>query len=518
MIKKLAAIDLGTNSFHLLIVQPEGDGCKFRVLDHVKETIRLGSGSTDMKHLSEKAIARAIEALKRFKQIADSYGAQVRAIGTSALREALNQNQFITQVRAETGIFVEVISGFEEARLIYLGVLQALPLFNRQSLLFDIGGGSTEFLIGLRRRVLYGNSLKLGAMRLTQRFFPDGKFKRSAVKECRDYVSGMLSPIVREVRKLGYEIAVGSSGTLLTAARVVFGKSKKPNGGGPQLNGLIIPRERMLEALDEIISARTIKNVAAIPGIEADRADIIVGGAIVLEQIFKRLRIQQVTLSEASLQEGIAFNTIEKKQKKPGHHYLSDLRRSSVLALAGNFAFEKQHSAHVTHLALRLFDETSRLHALQPVHRELFEYSALLHDIGLFISHSLHHRHAYYLIRNSELLGFTENEKAIMANVARYHRKSHPKLKQHEGFMELGPEDRNVVVKLASLLRIADGLDRSHASVVRDLSVRRKSGRLVCRLKPRHNASVGLEIWGAERKKQLFEETFRLKVSFVRVG
>jgi exopolyphosphatase/guanosine-5'-triphosphate,3'-diphosphate pyrophosphatase len=171
MIKNLAAIDLGTNSFHLLIVQSEETGRTFRVLDHVKETIRLGSGSTDMKHLSEKAMARAIEALKRFKQIADSYGAQVRAIGTSALREALNRSQFITRIKAETGITVEVVSGFEEARLIYLGVLQALPLFNRQTLLFDIGGGSTEFLIGLRRRVLYGNSLKLGAMRLDTAVF-----------------------------------------------------------------------------------------------------------------------------------------------------------------------------------------------------------------------------------------------------------------------------------------------------------------------------------------------------------
>lgn len=515
MIKKLAAIDMGTNSFHLLIVQPQQSGCKFKVLDHVKETIRLGSGSTDMKHLSENAIDRALEALSRFKQIADSYGANIRAIGTSALREALNQNQFITQVKAETGITVEVVSGFEEARLIYLGVLQALPLFNRQTLLFDIGGGSTEFLIGKRRRVLYGNSLKLGAMRLTQRFFPDGKFRFAAIKQCREYVSGMLSPIVREVNKRGYEIAVGSSGTVLTTARAIYAKDKLPFSAG--LNGAVITRERMLEALDEIISARTIKNVAAISGIDADRADIIVGGAIVLEQIFMRLRIARITLSEASLQEGIAFDTLEKNEKKPSHHYLSDLRRSSVNALADSFAFEKQHAAHVSSLVLRLFDETARLHKLSPIHRELLEYGAKLHDIGLFVSHSQHHRHTYYLIRNAELLGFTENEKAIMANVARYHRKSHPKLK-HEGFMELNPEDRDAVIKLASLLRIADGLDRSHCGAVRDLDASIHGGRLLCRLKPRGHASVSLEIWGAERKKQLFEETFKSSVSFIKTA
>ena len=511
MIKKLAAIDMGTNSFHLLIVQPQQNDCKFKVIDHVKETIRLGSGSTDMKHLSESAIDRAIDALKRFKQIADSYGAPVRAIGTSALREALNQNQFITQVKAETGITVEVVSGFEEARLIYLGVLQALALFNRQTLLFDIGGGSTEFLIGKRRRVLYGNSLKLGAMRLTQRFFQDGKFRPSAIKECRDYVSGMLSPIVREVNKRGYEIAVGSSGTALTVARAARARQKFPAAAG--LNGVVITRDLMLETLDEIISARTIKNVAAIAGVEADRADIIVGGAIVLEQIFLRLRIPRITLSEASLQEGIAFDTLEKNLKKPNHHYLSDLRRSSVKALADNFSLEKEHATHVAHLALLLFDETARMHKLPPMYRELLDYAAKLHDVGLFVSHSQHHRHAYYLVRNSELLGFTENEKAIMANVARYHRKSHPKLK-HEGFMELSYEDRDAVVKLSALLRIADGLDRSHSSVVRNLSTAVHDGRVVCRLTPRHNASLDLEIWGAERKKQLFEETYKRGIVF----
>jgi exopolyphosphatase/guanosine-5'-triphosphate,3'-diphosphate pyrophosphatase len=515
MIKKLAAIDMGTNSFHLLIVQPDMSGSKFKVLDHVKETIRLGSGSTDMKYLSPDAIVRALEALKRFKQMADSYGAQVRAIGTSALREALNQGEFIARAKAETGIIVEVVSGFEEARLIYLGVLQALPVFNRQMLLFDIGGGSTEFLIGLRRKVLYGNSLKLGAIRLTQRFFSKGVFERKSIKECREYVAGMLSPIVRDVHKNGYEFAVGSSGTLLTVARVISQKSKPPVGAG--LNGLVISRTQMLSALNEILLARTVKNVAAIPGVGIDRADIIVGGAIVLEQIFQTLDLKQVTLSEASLQEGIAFDTIEKRLKKPNHHYLADLRRSSVRALADNFAYEKKHSAQVTSLALRLFDETSGIHKLQPIHRELLEFSALLHDIGLFVSHSLHHRHTYYLIRNAELLGFTENEKTIMANVARYHRKSHPKPK-HEGFAQLNPEDQDVVIKLAAILRIADGLDRSHTCVVSDLSVGIKAGHILCKLTARHNSDVGLEIWGAERKKQLFEETFMMAVSFATVG
>jgi exopolyphosphatase/guanosine-5'-triphosphate,3'-diphosphate pyrophosphatase len=221
---------------------------------------------------------------------------------------------------------------------------------------------------------------------------------------------------------------------------------------------------------------------------------------------------RQETLAEPFFSEQAVSAFNKSGDKKPGH-LLVATRLKSVQLLADNFLFEKKHSEHVANLSVRLFDETVSLHSLQPKYRELLWFSALLHDIGLFLSYSLHHRHTFYLIKNAELFGFTENEKNIMANVARYHRKSHPKLK-HGGFAGLSYEDREIVVKLAALLRIADGLDRSHTGNVEDLSVSTKAGQSDCQLIARHKNAMDLEIWGANRKKLLFEETFGVEVSF----
>jgi exopolyphosphatase/guanosine-5'-triphosphate,3'-diphosphate pyrophosphatase len=192
---RLAAIDIGTNSFHLIITEVETDTGNFKILGREREIVRLGSSSSDMKYLSRDAANRGIKTLKRFKALADAAGAQVRAVATSALREALNQDEFISQVRDEIGIKIEIASGYEEARFIYLGVLQSLPVFDNTVLLIDIGGGSTEFLVGQKRGILYDNSLKLGAIRLTQRFFPDGKYDNSAVKDCRKFIRGSMNPV-----------------------------------------------------------------------------------------------------------------------------------------------------------------------------------------------------------------------------------------------------------------------------------------------------------------------------------
>ena len=509
--KNLAAIDIGTNSFHLVIAEVNTETGRFRILGKEKEVVRLGAGSTDMKYLSESAMDRGIAVLKRYRIVADAFHADVRAIATSAVREAINKQDFVQRAKIETGIRMEIVSGLEEARLIYLGVLQALPVFHKKSLLIDIGGGSTEFLIGEKRSIHFSNSLKLGAVRLTERFFKSGNLSRKTIEECRKYVRGFLVSIIRDVKKQQFEVCIGTSGTINNLANIM-----RANRGGAielPLNNVSFSRTELLGTVKNILLLLTTHERMEIEGMDPDRAEIIPAGAIILEQIFLALGIKTATVSEYSLREGIILDSIEKMHTKRPSVYLHNLRRSSVLHLAEIYHYEKKHAHHVNDLALQLFDQTKYLHKLNGQAREYLEAAAILHEVGSFVSHTQHHRHSYYLIRNAELFGYTENEKEIIANVARYHRKSHPKIK-HEGYNLLSNEDKILVSKLAAFLRIADGLDRSHASHIQRVKIR-KIGRNL-RVKVFHTAKghTELELWGANRKKQLFEIVFRKRIEF----
>jgi len=509
---RLAAIDIGTNSFHLILGEADTNTGKFNILGRERELVRLGSGSTDMKYLQEDAMLRGIEVLKRFKGLADSAGAKVRAIATSAVREAINQNEFIRRAREATGIRVEIASGIEEARFIYLGVLQALPVFNKRVLLIDIGGGSTEFLIGFQREIIYDISLKLGAIRQTQRFFSDKELDSKSIKTFRKHIAGYMAPVTRECKKYNYELAVGSSGTISNIANII--NINRGGEAGVKLNNFTFTSKELFETVDMIIDAKTVKQREKIPGMDADRADIIAAGALILEQIFKELKIKEMTYSEYALREGILFDTIEKKFKGKDGEYLHNIRNKSIMHVAENFSFDKEHSLHVTSLALKIFDQLKDIHKLGNLEREYLEAAGILHEVGLFVSHSQHHRHSYYLVRNSEMLGFTENEKEIIANVARYHRKSHPKPK-HPEFTKLNTEDQLITRKLAGILRIADGLDRSHSFAVKDVECSVEGNELTVKLTGENNNSdLELDIWGAETKKSLFEETFGVNIKF----
>lgn len=507
--KRLAAIDIGTNSFHLIVADADPKTGRFRILDREKEIIRLGSGSTDMKHLSESAMRRGIEALVRFKRIADSMNAPIRAIATSAVREALNQDDFRRRVRTETGITVEVASGSEEARLIHLGVLQSLPIYNRRILLVDIGGGSTEFLVGHRRSIAYSNSLKLGAVRLTQRFFPDGRTNKRSVRECRAYVRGMLAPVARIIHRYDLDMSVGSSGTIANIAGIA--RTKASGDNDEPLNGFQFTRRQVADVTSAIIDASETTDRLRIPGLDPSRADIIAAGAIILEQILESFKQSTMVYSEYALREGIILDTVEQWHSSVRSRHLSNIRQTSVQHVANLFRVERMHAQQVRRLALSLFDQTVRLHGFGDVEREYLEAAAILHESGLFVSHSQHHRHSYYLIRNADLLGFTENEKEIVANVARYHRKSHPKQK-HESFSQLTSDAQTVVTRLSAIMRIADGLDRNHVASVQSVTVRRSGHRIHLRVTPRARRSLDLEIWGANRKKELFEDTFGVRV------
>jgi exopolyphosphatase / guanosine-5'-triphosphate,3'-diphosphate pyrophosphatase len=512
--ESLAAVDIGTNSIHLVVVRVK-ESNRFEILAQEKEVVRLGSGSKDMKYLKEDAMERGVSTLKRFRQIADISKAEIKAVATSAVREALNKEVFIQRVRQEAGIEIEVISGFEEARLIYLGILQTLPVFDKRVLLVDIGGGSTEFLVGQNGEVLEANSLKLGAIRLTDNFFREEPVDAKALNRCREYVKAYLNPMARQVSRLGYEIAIGSSGTILNIAQMI--QILRGQSTVRLMSNFVFSRSELDEIVRIVTRADTIRKRQKIEGLDPKRADIILGGLIILEQVFEEMHIAAMTVSTFALREGVILDTLQKHRGSTLHH-LTDIRYKGVIQLAESCQYEKQHSEQVAKLAMQFFDQLRSLHHLEDSCREYLEAACLLHDIGFYISHAQHHRHTYYIIRNSEYLtGFTSHEIELIAQIARYHRKSAPKLK-HEEFARLSPGDQDIVRKLSVFLRLASGLDRTHANLVRSIRCKLNGESLVVHLESAKPESPHLEIFTAESRKDIFEEVFGVKVSFTAIG
>ena len=508
----LAAIDVGTNSVHLLVARPTRHH-RFEVLASEKEVVRLGSGSRDMKELSSDAMDRGVAALTRFRQLATTWDADVVAVATSAVREAANAAVFLERARTEAGVEVDVISGPEEARLIHLGVLQAVPVYDRQLLLIDIGGGSTEVLVGRGESVLLARSLKLGAIRLTERFFPGGAVVAGAVEACREHVRARLNPVVREVRHHGYEVAVGSSGTIGAIAQMALAARGEP--AARTLSNVAFTRADLERVVEAVAAAPTAEERSTlVAGLDPKRADIIVGGAVLAEQLFSELDIDELVVSDFALREGLLLDALHKREG-PSRDHLQDLRRRSVVHLAHRLDPEPEHAHHTTALALQLFDATAEHHHLPLATRELLEAAGLLHNVGLSISHDAHHKHSYYVIRNSEwLAGFTQHEVELIAQVARYHRKSAPRAK-HPEYALLGEDDQRAVATLAGLLRVAIGLDRTHAQVVRSVRCEEGDGGLRIVVDVASGADASLERYVADERKGLLEATLAMPVTIV---
>jgi exopolyphosphatase/guanosine-5'-triphosphate,3'-diphosphate pyrophosphatase len=504
-----AAIDIGTNSIHIVIARLGGRG-RFDVLTREKDSVRLGHGSGDMNELDDGAMDRGIDTLRRFRQLAESFDAQVTAVATSAVREAANRDLFIQRARDEAGVDVEVISGVEEARLIHLGVLQAVPVFDRQHVTIDIGGGSTEFVVAKGEEVHVARSVKLGAIRITDRFFPGGTVRPRAVKECREYVNSYLAPLAREVQPWGFDIAVGSSGTInAIAAMIEHRRGRDPSRG---VNNVSFTRDELAGVVEVVMNTRTAEERLAIRGLDARRADIITGGVILLEQIFERLGITSMTVSEYALREGVLLD-VASQQDDDAFHHLSDIRRQGVQRVLEMFERDRAHVEHSTDLALRLFDGTRALHGLATAERDLLEAGGFLHNVGLFISHSAHHKHSYYVIRNSDqLVGFTDHEVECMALVARYHRKSLPS-PRHAEFAALAPADQRVVSVLAGMLRVGIALDRTHSAVVHDITCTVRADVVDTRVHLRDGADASLELYAADQRKDLLEIALGLPVA-----
>jgi len=516
--RPIAAIDIGTNSFHMVVarvgdVPSQAGAGTFEVIAREKEMVRLGSSSGDMKELSPDAIERGVAALGRMARIAAIHDADLTAVATSAVREAENAQVFIDRARDEAGVDVEVVSGVEEARLIHLGVLQAVPVYEQRLVLIDIGGGSTEILVGERGETLAAGSLKLGAIRLTRRFFRTDRLHPGAVESCRRHIRTMLAPMVREVERHGFEVAVASSGTAQTLAAMA-NERREGTTELRRFNNFVLTVAEVDAVVADLAGAETVEDRRRLPGLDSSRADIILGGALILEQAMHELGIDELVISDNALREGVLLDALDRRRGATMHH-LRDLRRRSVLQLAAAMDEEPEHSARAAALALEIFDGTAPRHGLGPDRRELLEAAALLANVGQAISHSEHHKHSYYVVRHSDRLsGFNDHEIELIALVARYHRKSAPRQK-HAEFARLRVDDQDAVSALAGILRVAIALDRSHAGPVEAVRVVSGSDPLRLVVHARPGADLALELHAAGERKDLLEAVLDQRIEVV---
>ena len=509
---KIAAIDVGTNSFHLIIVSVDNRGI-LQVHYREKEVVRLGCCAKDMKVLMPDAIERGVTALNRFSLLANSEKAEISAVATSAVREAENKDEFLKKVKKATGIDIEVISGTEEGRLIYMGTIHALPIEGQRTLVIDIGGGSTETVIGQSGEVKYVHSEKIGAIRLTEGFFPNGIATPESVNACREFIKGDWSPTMKRLIETGFETVVGTSGTILNLAAMALADKKEilPE----EINGLNVNRDDFLNIIEKIVNIETTEERRLLPGIDESRADIIVAGALIIEHAIKSLNIQNILISSYALREGIVYNTIEKNRARLEHKQLSYLRYETIKNICERYNVLLPHSEHVKNLSLRIFDELHWLHGLGFSEREWLEAAALLHDVGFYISTDQHHKHSYYLISHCDMPGFTKDESEVIANIARYHRKSHPNNK-HGNYKKLPTDKKRIVKILAGILRIAEGIDRRQLLIVKDIKIKVIGKTITILLLPESSENTpDIELWGADRRKSLLEEALKMEIQFV---
>jgi exopolyphosphatase/guanosine-5'-triphosphate,3'-diphosphate pyrophosphatase len=503
--RNLAAIDIGTSSLHLAIARPQAGG-RPELLLREKVPVRLGSGTGDMKSLDPAAVDRGVEVLVAFRALADAHDADIHAVATSAVREAENPSIFLDRARDEAGIEVDVISGMEEARLIHLGVLGAVDFTEHPYLVIDIGGGSTEFIVGHHTNLLLARSLKIGHVRLANRFFPAGVVDPDSIDACRRYIRSFIAPAAITIRQQRVRQVAGASGTFQTIAAV---------SGGAEAQDPRTPIDRAAvdAAVDRILSCPTAEERLSIPGVEPHRADTIAAGAILVQTLMDSLGLTSFVVSPDALREGLVLDRLDRRDPSPDTLlHLGSVRSSSVQAVAERFGENLSHARQATDIALTLFDATVDLHGLGDYERDILEGASMLHNVGRFIGHGAHHRHSYYLIRNSDhLAGFSVRELELMAQVARYHRKSEPK-PTHAEYMALSATDQRIVATLAGMLRIGIALDRTYRNIATDLAVG-VSDRAVDIVVDGDPDDLELELFAANERRGLLERALARTVT-----
>jgi exopolyphosphatase/guanosine-5'-triphosphate,3'-diphosphate pyrophosphatase len=484
----VGAMDVGTNAVRLEIARVLPDG-SLETLHQERDPIRPGEGVFLTGRVSPEVEERLVGTIRRYAALCRRYRARVRAVATSAIREAKNGRDVVRRVRAAAGIELEVVSGREEARLICLGVLRGRPASAR-AVLLDIGGGSTEVATAVGEKPTNLWSVQVGAVRLTQIFGTSGKVSAERLAALRAFAAEAFREAIPSFRA-GARPALGSSGTI--EAVVGFAAEQKRAS-----------RKEITRAV-EALAAMTVAERRRY--FDPRRAEIVVAGAVILEAAMRHLGLTHVAAVGTGLRNGVLVE-LSRRGARPANGPSAE----AIVALGRRFRFDEGHASQVTRLALTLYDELARLHRLPPLARAILEAGALLHDVGHSVSAQAHHKHTYYLVSNADLPGFSDRERELVALVARYHRRSVPTGRRRD-LEDLGAAELRMVRKLVAILRVADALDRSHQQPVRTLGVDVRSRAVGLRIGARD--PIELELWDAAREAALFQRVFGRRLVLV---
>jgi exopolyphosphatase/guanosine-5'-triphosphate,3'-diphosphate pyrophosphatase len=505
---RLAALDVGSNSIRLVVAEIQSEGT-YRVLDEEREVTRLGRGLDAVARLADDTVEKSLEAIGKMKAIADGFQVRdLKAIATSAVREASNGRWFCREAERRHGVRIDVISPDEEAEFAFRSVRANFNLEGRSIAVVDLGGGSTEVILSAGTVVDQVHSLRLGAVRLTERHCHSDPLRRKHRSKLRKEIDRTIK---REIGKPPFaaDMMIGSGGTFSTLAEMI---QFQRQGQASSVQGYQMARaeiEHLLNRLRETpLDARR-----QLPGMNPTRADIVIAGVAVIVRLADYLGCKQVVVNDRGIRDGLLLSMIEDMS---GACRLSAPstkdRMEGVRVFAAKCRSNERHCEHVGRLAGMLFDTLREPFAMPAGARDLLVAAALLHEIGYLINHSKHHKHAYHLIMHGELAGFSAREVELIANVARYHRRALPK-KAHENFRRLDKDERRLVRRLSGILRVADGLDRTHGQCVATLQCEHVDG--VMRVVLDAPSDPEVEIWDAERKAQLFERAFDTRLELV---
>jgi exopolyphosphatase / guanosine-5'-triphosphate,3'-diphosphate pyrophosphatase len=498
---RIAAIDIGTNSVHMIVVRVRSD-LSFEVIDREKVMVRLGAGGLDGKALTTEAMSAALQALSKFKRLAESHRVdEILAAATSATREARNGGEFLARIERETGIRPRVITGTEEARLIHQAAVYGVDVGSARAVVIDVGGGSTEITLGNATAIHAARSFKIGVIRLTERFVHSDPLSGRDERKLAKHILSEIGRHCDQITAIGFDRVIGTSGTILSLGAVAATAAR---GTTPaELRNLRVSAKQVRRLRKEIVALNPAQRLT-VPGLDPRRADLVVAGAVLLDTVMRRLGAEELTLCDLALREGLVLDYIRRNRRQIAQvDKIPDVRRRSALELAERCNYYAEHAQQVIRLALALFDQSRAVHGLTDREREWLEYAALLHDVGGLISYARHHRHSYYLIKNGDLRGFHPDEIEVIALVARYHRRGTPK-RSHDEYANLSSSLRKTVRTLSSILRVAESLDRSHAQAITGLELRDRGADAL--LLVHTGTDAELEVWATNRHLQPFEK------------